>query len=132
MGMLINKIAEYGVRKTLKRMFKNHFILLKLLWAGGIIGPYVFWDEAGNNVTVNGVPYRDMIQNFFISRLEEMNIAYMFFQRDGATCHTPRDTINLLRQTFADKIISRNGPQNWPPRSCDLTPLDYFLWGYVK
>ena len=21
---------------------------------------------------------------------------------------------------------------NWPPRSCDLTPLDYFLWGYVK
>ncbi|GFT96231.1 down syndrome cell adhesion molecule-like protein Dscam2 [Trichonephila clavipes] len=21
---------------------------------------------------------------------------------------------------------------HWPPRSCDLTPLDYFLWGYVK
>ena len=21
---------------------------------------------------------------------------------------------------------------NWPTRSCDLTPLDYFLWGYVK
>ncbi|GFV19117.1 hypothetical protein TNCV_3223351 [Trichonephila clavipes] len=21
---------------------------------------------------------------------------------------------------------------NWPPRFCDLTPLDYFLWGYVK
>jgi hypothetical protein len=20
----------------------------------------------------------------------------------------------------------------WPPRSPDLTPLDYFLWGYVK
>ncbi|GFU32368.1 hypothetical protein TNCV_1314301 [Trichonephila clavipes] len=28
--------------------------------------------------------------------------------------------------------ISRFGPVNWPPRSCDLTPLDYFLWGYVK
>ncbi|GFT24863.1 uncharacterized protein TNCV_3021481 [Trichonephila clavipes] len=26
----------------------------------------------------------------------------------------------------------RAGPVNWPPRSCDLTPLDYFLWGYVK
>ncbi|GFX60977.1 uncharacterized protein TNCV_2366551 [Trichonephila clavipes] len=24
------------------------------------------------------------------------------------------------------------GPVNWPPRSSDLTPLDYFLWGYVK
>ncbi|GFY30910.1 hypothetical protein TNCV_3120701 [Trichonephila clavipes] len=20
----------------------------------------------------------------------------------------------------------------WPPISCDLTPIDYFLWGYVK
>ncbi|GFU11058.1 putative LOC100569746 [Trichonephila clavipes] len=29
-------------------------------------------------------------------------------------------------------VISRFGPVNWPPRSCDLTPLDYFLWGYVK
>ncbi|GFY30029.1 transposable element Tc3 transposase [Trichonephila clavipes] len=31
-----------------------------------------------------------------------------------------------------DRLISRFGPVNWPPRSCDLTPLDYFLWGYVK
>ena len=28
--------------------------------------------------------------------------------------------------------MPRSGPVNWPPRSCDLTPLDYFLWGYVK
>ncbi|GFU54245.1 putative DD41D transposase [Trichonephila clavipes] len=28
--------------------------------------------------------------------------------------------------------LERFGPVNWPPRSCDLTPLDYFLWGYVK
>ncbi|GFU24963.1 hypothetical protein TNCV_340051 [Trichonephila clavipes] len=29
-------------------------------------------------------------------------------------------------------LISRFGPVNWPPRSWDLTPLDYFLLGYVK
>ncbi|GFW48956.1 hypothetical protein TNCV_3901541 [Trichonephila clavipes] len=28
--------------------------------------------------------------------------------------------------------MSRFEPVNWPPRSCDLTPLDYFLWVYVK
>ncbi|GFU62202.1 uncharacterized protein TNCV_2474331 [Trichonephila clavipes] len=44
----------------------------------------------------------------------------------------PRATINLLKDTFGDCLISRFGPVNWPPRSCDLTPLDYFLWGYVK
>ncbi|GFW68844.1 uncharacterized protein TNCV_3640571 [Trichonephila clavipes] len=54
------------------------------------------------------------------------------FQQDGATCHTARATIDLLKDTFSDSLISRFGPVNWPPRSCDLTPLDYFLWGYVK
>ncbi|GFV79196.1 transposable element Tcb1 transposase [Trichonephila clavipes] len=56
----------------------------------------------------------------------------MWFQQDGATCHTARATIDLLKDTFGDRLISRFGPVNWPPRSCDLTPLDYFLWGYVK
>ncbi|GFX34801.1 putative DD41D transposase [Trichonephila clavipes] len=56
----------------------------------------------------------------------------LWFQQDGATCHTSRATIDLLKDTFGDPLISRFGPVNWPPRSCDLTPLDYFLWGYVK
>ncbi|GFS81721.1 DUF4817 domain-containing protein [Trichonephila clavipes] len=56
----------------------------------------------------------------------------MWFQQDGATCHTARATIHLLKDTFGDRLISRFGPVHWPPRSCDLTPLDYFLWSYVK
>ncbi|GFW20888.1 transposable element Tc3 transposase [Trichonephila clavipes] len=55
-----------------------------------------------------------------------------WFQQDDATCHTARAIIDLLKDTFCDRLISRFGPVNWPPRSCDLTPLDYFLWGYVK
>ncbi|GFU78959.1 transposable element Tc3 transposase [Trichonephila clavipes] len=51
---------------------------------------------------------------------------------DGSTCHKARATIDLLKDTFGDRLISRFGPVNWPPRSCDLTPLDYFLRGYVK
>ncbi|GFV32474.1 uncharacterized protein TNCV_1677601 [Trichonephila clavipes] len=56
----------------------------------------------------------------------------LWFQQDGATCHTARATIDLLKDMFGDRLISRFGPVNWPPRSCDLTPLNYFLWGYVK
>ncbi|GFU40341.1 transposable element Tc3 transposase [Trichonephila clavipes] len=56
----------------------------------------------------------------------------LWFQQDGATCHTACVTIDLLKDTFGDRLISRFGPVNWPPRSCDLTPLNYFLWGYVK
>ncbi|GFX52513.1 uncharacterized protein TNCV_4325291 [Trichonephila clavipes] len=46
--------------------------------------------------------------------------------------HFARATIDLLKDTLGDRLISRFGPVNWPPRSCDLTPLDYFLCGYVK
>ncbi|GFT49218.1 transposable element Tcb2 transposase [Trichonephila clavipes] len=73
-----------------------------------------------------------MITNFFIPELNNHNVQELWFQQDGATCHTARATIDLLKDTFGDRLISRFGPVNWPPRSCDLTPLDYFLWGYVK
>ncbi|GFV44736.1 transposable element Tcb1 transposase [Trichonephila clavipes] len=76
--------------------------------------------------------YRDMITNFFIPELNDHDVQELWFQRDGATCHTARATIDLLKDTFGDRLISHFGPVNWPPRSCDLTPLDYFLWGYVK
>ncbi|GFW79014.1 transposable element Tc3 transposase [Trichonephila clavipes] len=102
------------------------------LWAGGIIGPYFFKNDEGHNVTVNGDRYRAMITKFFIPELNNHDVQELWFQQDGATCHTARVTINLLKDTFGDRLISRFGPVNWPPRSCDLTPLDYFLWGYVK
>ncbi|GFV33473.1 uncharacterized protein TNCV_2412311 [Trichonephila clavipes] len=73
-----------------------------------------------------------MITNFCIPELNNHDVQELWFQQDGATCHTARATIDLLKDTFGDRLISRFGPVNWPPRSCDLTPLDYFLWGYVK
>ncbi|GFU81152.1 transposable element Tc3 transposase [Trichonephila clavipes] len=85
-----------------------------------------------HNVTVNGDRYRAIITNFFIPELNYPDVQGLWFQQDGATCHTARDTIDLLKDTFGDRLISRFGPVDWPPRSCDLTPLDYFLWGYVK
>ncbi|GFT66309.1 DUF4817 domain-containing protein [Trichonephila clavipes] len=63
---------------------------------------------------------------------EKLNCLELWFQQDGATCHTARATIDLLKDTFGDRLISRFRPVNWPPRSCDLTPLDYFRWSYVK
>ena len=102
------------------------------LWAGGIIGPYFFKNEAGLRVTVNGIRYRAMINEFLLPKIHDIGVDDLWFQQDGATCHTARETIDLLNEHFNEQVISRNGPVNWPPRSCDLTPLDYFLWGYVK
>ncbi|GFT06178.1 uncharacterized protein TNCV_1595771 [Trichonephila clavipes] len=87
-------------------------------------------NDEGHNVTVNGDRYRAMITNFFIPELHNHDVQELWFQQDGATCHTARETIDLLKDTLGDRLISRFGPVNWPPRSCDLTPLDYFLWVY--
>ncbi|GFW74913.1 putative DD41D transposase [Trichonephila clavipes] len=91
-----------------------------------------FKNDEGHNVTVKGDRYRAMITNFVIPELNNHDVQELWFQQDGATCHTARATIDLLKDTFGDHLISRFGPVNWPPRSCDLTPLDYFLWSYVK
>lgn len=101
-------------------------------WAGGVIGPYFFENEAGATVSVNGVRYREMLTNFFWPEVDALDADDLYFQQDGATCHTSGETIELLREKFPGRVISRNGDFNWPPRSCDLTPLDFFLWGYVK
>ena len=81
---------------------------------------------------MKGVRHREMITNFLWPELEDMDVGDMWFQQDGATCHTANETMALLRNKFNGRVISRNGDVNWPPRSCDLTPLDFFLWGYLK
>ncbi|GFT26468.1 transposable element Tcb1 transposase [Trichonephila clavipes] len=73
-----------------------------------------FKNDEGHNVTVNGDRYRAMINNFFIPELNNHDVQELWFQQDGATCHTARATIDLLKDTFGDRLISRFGPVNWP------------------
>src|ERR1700712_6084313 len=56
----------------------------------------------------------------------------MWFQQDGAPAHNSRVAREYLDTHFAPRLITTSGPVRWPARSPDLTPLDFFLWGYVK
>ncbi|GFV79216.1 hypothetical protein TNCV_70841 [Trichonephila clavipes] len=53
-----------------------------------------FKNDEGHNVTVNGDRYRAMITNFFIPELNNHDVQELWFQQDGATCHTARATID--------------------------------------
>ena len=66
------------------------------------------------------------------TKIEEEDIKNILFQQDGATWHTAEGTLDVLRFIFEDRIISRRADAVWPLRSCDLTPLDYYLWDAVK
>ena len=81
---------------------------------------------------VNDERYREMLTDCFFHEIEAENLVNIWFQQDGCTCHTANATISVLRLIFGNRIISKNGVVNWPPRSCDLTSLSYYLWGAVK
>ncbi|GFT66997.1 transposable element Tc3 transposase [Trichonephila clavipes] len=51
-----------------------------------------------------------MITNFIIPELNNHDVQELWFQQDGATYHTARATIDLLKDTFGDRLISRFGP----------------------
>ena len=97
-----------------------------------MIGPYIFVDENDRHVIVNGERYRAMLEDYLCPGLDELDINDMWFQKDGATS-TRHASRSIYRKTkFGEPVISWNGPVEWPPRSCDLTPLDFFLWGHIK
>ena len=56
----------------------------------------------------------------------------IWFQLGDATCHIAEATLDVIRPMFEDRIISRRADVVWPPQSCDLTPLDCYLFGAGK
>ena len=43
-----------------------------------------------------------------------------------------RDVTTFLDEIFPGLWEERGGPTTWPPRSPDLTALDFFAWGFIK
>jgi len=97
-----------------------------------IIGPYFFEDNDGKAVFNNSGRYRAMLSDFLASQVHELGVEDLYFQQDGAPCHTSSATIASLLQMFPGCLTSKFDDITWPPRSPDLTPSDFFLWGYFK
>jgi len=84
---------------------------------------------------VNSEIYKNFLKNDLPILLENVPLHLrrnMIFQHDGAPTHTSRNVRRFLNRTYPNRWIGRNGPQYWPARSPDLTPVDFFLWGHLK
>ncbi|GFV69600.1 uncharacterized protein TNCV_4507151 [Trichonephila clavipes] len=84
--------------------------------------------------TVNAQRYLTLLRETVVSCLiQRGQISNVTFMRDGATSHTANPVKAFLMQTFGeDGIVSRCCRYPWPPWSPDLTPADFWLWGYLK
>lgn len=103
------------------------------VWAGildgYLIGPYFF-----ENI-LNGALYYEFLSTQLFDLLQDVPVHIveeMWFQQDGAPPHFAVNVKEWLNQQFPGRWIGRGSAINWPARSPDLTPLDFFLWGYVK
>lgn len=103
------------------------------LTAEGLIGPFF------TNETIDGDFYGFLLTQNIIPELEERNlIKRKYFQQDGAPPHSTKENLAILNEAFKGRVIARGFPEKfnkgmaWPPYSPDLTPLDFFLWGYLK
>ena len=56
----------------------------------------------------------------------------MYFQHDEAPPHYTGLVREYLNESFPNRWLGRGGHVTWAPRSPDLTPLDYYLWGHMK
>ncbi|XP_043467054.1 uncharacterized protein LOC122501561 [Leptopilina heterotoma] len=84
---------------------------------------------------MNGKRYSDFLKNYVPRLVRASGIAagrkYRFMQ-DGAGIHRSKVALKTLRSLYGKRIIALGTKREWPPRSPDLTPCDFFLWGHVK
>lgn len=105
------------------------------VWCGilgdSLLGPYILPPR------LNAHHYLVFLQEVLPELLEEADppVDLLFghwFQHDGCPAHYGREVRAHLDAVYPDRWIGRGGPVHWPPRSPDLTPLDFYLWGAME
>ncbi|GFX79033.1 uncharacterized protein TNCV_3913201 [Trichonephila clavipes] len=91
-----------------------------------LIGPYILPDR------LIGPRYLISLELLDSAHVTAATRTSMWFQQDGALAHFSISVRNHLDATCGERWIGREGPVHWPPRSSDLSCLDYFFWGQMK
>lgn len=100
----------------------------------GLIGNHLVGPYLDLPMSLDGVHYLRFLRDDLPDLLEDLPLDLrerIIFQADGAPPHFSRDVRGYIDNTFVT-WIGRGGTVPWPPRSPDLTPIDYYVWGVLK
>ena len=96
----------------------------------GVIGPYFPENEERITMTVTSDRYVEMLQSFVAPALNNFpQVHEAWFQQDGATSHTARQSMEAVRELFGNRVISRFGDISWPPQNHRICPFVIFYCG---
>ena len=96
---------------------------------GVVLGPHFAERNLDTREYIRIIRYNVIQRDFHTHNIDRDS---MWWQQDGASCHTSNATMRYLRGQFPGRLMSKRGDWPWPPRSPDLTVCDFFLWGYLK
>ena len=108
------------------------------VWAGilgnHIVGPVFLNENLTGDVYLEILisEVEPLILEILENNPEEFGDYEITFQQDGAPPHYHGAVREYMNEQYPNRWIGRRGAIEWPPRSPDLTPLDFFLWGYLK
>ena len=112
---------------------RSQYLFKTNVWGGivnnRIVGPYFFRQN------INTAIYLDFLRNQLSQFLDELPLnirRIIWYQHDGAPCHSTNTVTGYLNEVFPHRWIGRRSNIPWPARSPDITPLDFFLWGRLK
>ncbi|GFU86336.1 uncharacterized protein TNCV_4327321, partial [Trichonephila clavipes] len=106
-------------------------------WLNGYVNKQTcrIWSEANPQVYVETPLHPEKLTVWCALWAGGIIIPYFFKNDEGHNATINGDRYRAMITNFFIPELNNHDvqelPVNWPPRSCDLTPL-YFLWGYVK
>ncbi|GFS74582.1 transposable element tc3 transposase [Trichonephila clavipes] len=93
-------------------------------------------DGAGGPVSssITGQRYASLLRNKIIPDLQARQcLSRIIFMQDRVPPHITRCVTDVLKHHFTEKcVISRQFRHLWPPRSPDLNPCNFWLWGHLR
>lgn len=136
-GMFNSHNAHYWCDENpqVKRVSHYQHSFKVNVWAATLGNKLIGYHILPGNL--NGDMYLDFLNNHLFEILEDLTLnerRSLFFMHDGAPPHFDRRCRNWLSNHYPNRWIGRGAeaPIHWPPRSCDLNPLDYTVWSYLK
>ena len=102
-----------------------------MVWAGfshSLTMPLTFFDENQNDES-----YMAMLRDKVLPFLRRKGVLRStILVQDGARTHTSNRSLDFIKENFPAGFLSNRTDTPWPPNSPDLTPLDFWLWAYLK
>ncbi|GFW87737.1 transposable element tc3 transposase [Trichonephila clavipes] len=136
-----SQLSNLGIRQFTFHLTSSATSPKVTMWFGFSasfnLGPYFFEElGVGGPVTcsITGQRYTSLLRNKIISNLQARQcLSRIIFMQVGAPPHITSCVKDVLKHRFKEeRVISRQFLQLCPPRSPDLNPCDFWLWGHLR